>query len=337
MGVPRTSTRRAGARPHQVLLLTAADLARVLTPARALAALARAYRAAGAGAAAEAKSLGFAVDGGTIHVKAGGLPGTASAFVAKTNVNRPGNPARSLPTVQGLAVLVDPASGRPLAVLDSAALTGIRTAATAVLAATRVLVRPPRIVAVIGCGALGAQMVRHLAARFRPREIRVFDRDPARARAFLAHAPRGTVLAAGVAEALDGAGFCATCTTATSPVVRHEMLRGPVFLAAIGADNPGKREIDAATMRAAALVADDPEACAAGGEIRHLLAEAPGFDVANVVPLATLVAGRARPPAAPVIVFDSTGSGLQDAATAWAAYRAAARLPGVRRIAFADL
>lgn len=335
MGVKNSSVRRSGKSTHRVMLLSASDIARLLTPARALSALGRAYRAAGNGALAEARALGFEIDGGTIHVKACGLPGVASAFVSKTNVNRPGNPARGLPTVQGLAVLFDPASGRPLAVLDSAALTGIRTAATAMLAAVHVLARPPRFAAVIGCGALGEHVVRHIAARFPACRIRVFDSDRARAIALAARAPLGTVVAAGAAEALDGAGVCVTCTTSGMPVVARGMLREPVFLAAMGADNPGKREIDGPTMRAASLVADDPGACATGGELRHVLAETPGFDASRVVPLAALVAGHAQLPDAPLTVFDSTGSGLQDAAAAWATYRAARRLPSTRWLAFA--
>lgn len=332
MGSRKSSDRTVA---HRVMLLNAADLAHVLTPARALTALARAYRAVGDGERAEARALGFEIDGGTLHVKAGGLPGVASAFVSKINVNRPGNPARGLPTVQGLAVLVDPGSGRPLAVIDSAALTGIRTAATAMLAATHALARPPRAAAVIGCGALGAHVVRHISAKFRACKIRVFDSDRARARAFVARAPRGTIVAAGIAEALDGAAICVTCTTAERPIIARDMLRRTAFVAAMGADNPGKRELDAATMRAAALLADDPGACAAGGEIRHALAEMPGLDVRRVVPLAALVAGRARLPDAPFVVFDSTGSGMQDAAAAWAAYRAARQLSGTRWLAFA--
>jgi len=332
MGNPNSSGRKLA---HRVMLLDAADLARVLTPARALSALARAYRAAGDGAPAEARAIGFEMEGGTIHVKAGGLPGVASAFVSKTNVNRPGNPARGLPTVQGLAVLVDPTSGRPLAVIDSAALTGIRTAATAMLAATRVLARPPRVAAVIGCGALGAHVARHVATLFRTCEVRVFDSNISRARALVARAQRNTVLAAGIAEALDGAEVCVTCTTSKKPVIAHDMLRGTSLVAAMGADNPAKREIDGPAMRAAALLADDPGACATSGELRHLFAEMPDFDASRVVRLAALVAGRARLPDAPFVIFDSTGSGLQDAAAAWAAFRAARRLPGTRWHAFA--
>ena len=84
----------------------------------------------------QGRSLGFAIPGGSIHVKAGLLPGSHVAFAAKVNVNLPGNwRARRMPTIQGLVVLADATNGRPLAIIQLSALTAVRTAAAAALAA----------------------------------------------------------------------------------------------------------------------------------------------------------------------------------------------------------
>jgi hypothetical protein len=62
------------------------------------------------------------------------LPGSHLAFASKVNVNLPDNwKQRGLPTIQGVVMISDAKDGRPLAIMESIALTGIRTAATAAL------------------------------------------------------------------------------------------------------------------------------------------------------------------------------------------------------------
>src|SRR5919197_116477 len=91
----------------------------------------------------------------------------------------PANPARGLPTVTGLVLLSDANDGRLLAVLDAAAVTALRTAAAAVLAADA-LGRPDALsFAVVGAGANGAETARMFAAR--GRVPLVSDVDAARA------------------------------------------------------------------------------------------------------------------------------------------------------------
>ena len=117
-----------------LLYFGAADLARVLSPRACREAIARAHAELARDPDCAAKSLAFALADGSIHVKASLAPGERDCFVAKVNVNLPGNPARGLPTIRGLVVLMDARSGAPLALLDSAELTARRTAATAALA-----------------------------------------------------------------------------------------------------------------------------------------------------------------------------------------------------------
>ena len=91
----------------------------------------------------------------------------------------PGNPARGLPTVMGLVLLSDASNGAPVAVLDAAAVTALRTGAAAVLAA-ETLGRPDATsAAVIGAGVNGRAAARTFVALGRP--VALFDVDPARA------------------------------------------------------------------------------------------------------------------------------------------------------------
>ena len=102
-----------------VILLPARELRDLVDPASAIAALREAYRMLADHREDQGRSLGFAIPGGSIHVKAGLLPGSHVAFAAKVNVNLPGNwRARRMPTIQGLVVLADATNGRPLAIIE---------------------------------------------------------------------------------------------------------------------------------------------------------------------------------------------------------------------------
>lgn len=275
------------------------------------------------------KSLGFTVEGGSIHVKAGLLPGSRSALAAKVNVNLPNNwKTRQLPTIQGAVLLVDAVTGRPLAIMESMALTAIRTAATAALAAKFGVRSNARRAAVIGCGAQARYQVNAMRACFSIEQMCVFDIDQARARAFaaaIADADMCATPAPSVSAAVDGADICITCTTSKQAVLTNDMMLAGCFVAAMGADNPDKCEIDPAPMGRSRILVDDLEQCAAGGDLAHALRAGSVSRNRVHADLADLASGLkvGRATSDELVIFDSTGSGIQDVAAAWVAYQAA--------------
>src|SRR5262249_26853078 len=158
-----------------------------------------------------------------------------------------------LPTIQGVLVLADSSDGRPLAIMDSAAITAIRTAAASALAADRLARCDASVLAIVGCGLQGAA---HVAAlrEVRPiREIRFHDVVGGRASALAArHA--GAVscwVAQTVAEATLDADLIVTCTSGGAFVLHSTDVAPGSFVAAVGTDNPHKREIHPDLMGAA--------------------------------------------------------------------------------------
>ena len=93
----------------------------------------------------------------------------------------------------------------------------------------------------------------------------------------------------------------------------------------MGADHPTKQEIAPALLRRSRVLVDDLEACAAGGDLFHALKAGAITRETVHADLAELAAGRkaGRESADELVIFDSTGSGVQDVAVAWVAYRAA--------------
>jgi alanine dehydrogenase len=307
----------------EIVLLSGNDLRRLLNPKVVIAALREAYAALADNPGDQGRSVGFPIDGGSIHVKSGLLPGSHLAFASKVNVNLPDNwKLRQLPTIQGVVVVSDAKDGRPLAILESITLTGIRTAATAALAAGYGARKHSKRVAIIGCGAQAGYQLEAVKA--------VFLLDAARAEAFArtnSTATCSVAAAPSVRDAVRDADICITCTTSKSPVLTDDLDLSGCFVAAIGADNPEKQEIAPALMRGARLLVDDIEACASGGDLNHALrAGAMSKDQVHA-DLADLAAGRKRGRMTEdeLIIFDSSGSGVQDVAAAWLAYREACR------------
>src|SRR4051795_12054843 len=164
----------------EIVLLSGHDLRRLLGPKVVIEALREAYAALADNPADQGRSVGFMIEGGSIHVKSGLLPGSHLAFASKVNVNLPDNwKLRQLPTIQGMVVVSDAKDGRPLAILESITLTGIRTAATAALAAGFGARKQSTRLAIIGCGAQARYQLDAFRAMFPLNAVRVFDTDAA--------------------------------------------------------------------------------------------------------------------------------------------------------------
>jgi len=313
------------------IVLGARDVARHLTTRECIEAIARTLRAHEGGRSRGPVSSGFALPNGSFHAKLAAIEDDGRVFVAvKANVNLPGNPDRhGRPTIQGAVILLDGDDGRPLAIMDSIALTSLRTAAVAALAAEHLALPDARSITIVGCGEQGAAQLRAMADVRPLRAAFVVDVDSRKAAALAERmsdelgwrVEASTNLAAAVAVS----DICVTCTTSESPVVFAGHLHPGLFVAAVGADNPAKQEIDASALALSRVVVDSLAGCAAGGDLHHAIA-------ANVMTeqdihgeLSAIVAGRVpgRTSQDQVFVLDSTGTALQDVAAAVLVYRRA--------------
>lgn len=319
-------------------MLSREDVARLVTIEECIRVVEDAFRREAEGTALPAAVLSVPAADGGFHVKAAGLKGSPGWFAAKVNANFPSNPARHRrPTIQGLVVLCETETGYPLAVMDSTEITALRTAAASAVAA-RHLCRPDaEVLAVIGCGRQGLRHVGALA-HVRPalRRVLAVDSDRGRLEAFTADVQRSGLAVEAVPEArlaARRADVVITCTPSREPLLFSGDLAPGAFLAAVGADSPGKQEVDPALMASARVVVDVLAQCAVMGDLHHAL-DAGAMKEADVhAELAEVVAGRrpGRRARDEVFIFDSTGTALQDVATAVLAYeKAIAADTGVR-------
>ena len=313
-----------------MLILSRSDVLSLLTLADCIEAVERAFRLHAEGRTFGPGTLGVAAGEGGFHVKAAGLAGDTCYFAAKANANYPQNPSRfGLPTIQGTVVLSDAATGVPLALMESGSITALRTGAATAVAAKFLAGRGARTATVIGCGAQGEIQLAAVAA-IRPLERAfVIDADHARAEALAARAtPRLGFPVEAVAElrgALRDSQICVTCTSSHSAFVSAADVSPGTFIAAVGADNHGKQELDPGLVAAATVVADSLEQCAEIGELQHVLGA--GLMRRDQVhgELADLVAGRRPGRTRPdeITIFDSSGVALEDVAAAIVVYEKA--------------
>lgn len=329
---------------RETVILTQADVAALLTMDECIAVVERAFAAFGEGRTAAPGILGMHAAHGGFHIKAGFLDAGRSYFAAKLNANFPDNPSRSrMPTIQGTVVLCDADNGFPLAIMDSIEITSRRTAAATAIAA-KYLARPDASVATVcGAGIQGRVQVQALAKVRELKRVFVFDKDEDRARQ-LAHTLSSEIRAdvaavRDLADAVRGSDVCITCTTARRFFLEKDMVSPGTFVAAVGADNPEKQEIDPKLMASGTLVVDLLDQCATIGDLHHALA-AGVMTTADVhAELGEVVAGKkaGRTSGDEVTIFDSTGMALQDVAAAAAVYTQACAVGRGIRVCLGDL
>jgi ornithine cyclodeaminase/alanine dehydrogenase-like protein (mu-crystallin family) len=313
------------------ILLDRADVEALLDPETCIAAVEDALRTHAGSAAAPPGILGMHAALGSFHVKAAMMSAGREYFAAKVNANFPGNASRRLPTIQGAVLLFDAADGTLLAVMDSISITALRTAAASAVAA-RHLARPGcEALLVCGCGGQARAQIRALLHVRWPGQVRVFDIDAAKAAAFAASMREELSMeitaASDLGEALRLSDLVVTCTTSRRHFIARGMIAPGTFIAAVGADNEDKQEIDPLLLAEAKVVTDLTEQARRIGDLHHAIdAGLMGADDVHAQ-LHEVVAsqrpGRESPDE--IIVFDSTGTGLLDVAAAIATYHAAAR------------
>jgi alanine dehydrogenase len=312
------------------LILTRRDVAALLSIEECTKAVEDVFRLYGEGKTQAPGVLGVHAHDGGFHIKAGILQLNRSYFAAKINANFPQNPKRlGLPTIQGVIVLSDANNGYPLAVMDSTEITAQRTAAATAVAA-RYLARPEsKTLTICGCGIQGRVSLRALIGLFPLEQVFAYDIDQTRSEKFADDLSAELAIAIKAVTQLEGAvlqsDICVTCTPSRQFFLKREHIAPGTFIAAVGADNEDKQELDPTLLGRSKVVADLVEQCATIGELHHALDQKVMNKDQVHAELGEVVAATkpGRTSNDEVIVFDSTGMALQDVVTSALVYEKA--------------
>lgn len=269
------------------------------------------------------------------------MPGTLSeppVYGAKLIGLHPSNPAAGRPTVQGFITLFDGATGQPLALVDGAEITRLRTAAASALA-TRLLAREDaRSHGILGAGVLAASHLEAIACVREIDQVRVWARDSRKAQAFAKSWTGRTSAEVTVARDRTEAAACdivTTVTNASEPVLRGDWLQPGAHMNLVGAHEPEHREADSDALAKAVVYVDSRRgALREAGDLLIPMSEG-RFDEGHIRGelgqlLEGRIAGRSEP--RQVTLYKSLGLVAQDLFAAERVYRRAAELGAGQRI-----
>ncbi len=300
---------------------TAEDIRRALPMREAIEAMRAAFIAFSEGRAHIPQRLSISIpeQEGITLVMPGYVP--PDALGLKVVSVFPRNPARGLPTLSALVVMLDPETGAPAALLDGAFLTAWRTGAASGLA-TDLLARPDaESLALIGAGAQARTQLRAVAAVRSLRRVRVYSRTPARAQALIEEMrgqegiPEDIAVAPTPEAAVAEADIVCTATNSSVPVFDGRALQPGTHINAIGSFTLEMRELDEETFRRAARVVVDSRAAALAeaGEVVWAIRQGI-LREADLVELGEIAAGRrpGRERPEEITLFKSVGLAVQD-------------------------
>ncbi len=245
------------------------------------------------------------------------------------------NPEKGLPAVAAVLVLNNPETGMPLAVLSAGVLTDCRTGAAGGVAA-KYLARPESsVVGLVGCGRQAVTQLKALQALFTLKEVRVSGRRLEEAKKFCEKQSKETsvVFASCDVQKACEADIVVTTTPSREPVVKAEWIKPGTHINAIGADAPGKQELELALLNRSRIVVDVLEQARHSGEVNA------GFSSGELNQeniegsLGDIVASKkqGRHFQEDITVFDSTGLAVQDLVVgAWVYQQAIEKKMGIQ-------
>ncbi|HYN12939.1 MAG TPA: ornithine cyclodeaminase family protein [Burkholderiales bacterium] len=240
---------------------------------------------------------------------------TRDALATKLITLIPGNPQRGLPTLLATIVLMDPSTGRTLAVMDGTWITALRTAAVSAVGVDALAAPGPKVVAMLGSGALARSHALALRAVREVSELRIWSRDPQNVER-CARDVDGIGFA-DAEQAVRGADIVCTLTNASEPVLRGAWLKRGAFVAAVGAPRPTWRELDDAAMRNVVVADSRESANEESGDV--ILSGATVY-----AEIGEILAGARPPPArGTTVIFKALGQAVEDAIAARLVYDAA--------------
>ncbi len=248
------------------------------------------------------------------------MPARVGNYAGVKWVNsHPFNREKGLPTVMALLILNDPETGFPLAVMDATYLTSVRTGAAGGIAAKYLARKDSKTFGFVGCGIQAYHQLSALMEVFEVESVKAYDLNPSASSKFAGYCSELGI----DAKVCDCREVCrcdvlTTTTPSTEAVVKDCWIEPGTHINAIGADAPGKQELDEKILLRAKIVVDDVEQAVHGGEINTAVSKGV-LSVEDIyATIGEIIAGikPGRESYDEITVFDSTGLAIQDIATA---------------------
>jgi alanine dehydrogenase len=243
------------------------------------------------------------------------LPSAGIAGVKVVNVH-PDNPSIGLPTVMALLIILDVGTGTPLAILNATALTDLRTGAAGAVATKYLCPEKSIDLGMVGAGRQAVALARAISVEKEIRTIKVSSRSLSSARRFCKSFPGIDCRVVSPEDACD-TDVLVTATPSRVPLIRDEWIADGTHINAMGADAPGKEELDPALLSRARVFVDDLSQAVHSGEMNVPVASGlyqPDRVAGTIGEVVNGLLGRLN--REEITIFDSTGLAIQDLAVA---------------------
>jgi ornithine cyclodeaminase len=255
---------------------------------------------------------------GDCHIKCGYMVAGESITI-KIATGFYTNESRGLPNGSGLVLVLDQHTGLPRALLDDAGwLTAWRTVAATVIAVKVGRMAPPLRVGIVGGGLQAELAARWLAATIAPASQQIWARSPEKAQKLALKVGGGTRAERDLATLCLTSNVIVTATPSRIPLIKSDWVCPGTHVVALGADNPGKVEIDPALFsRATAIMTDNHSQCLDHGDFGAAVRAGAVAENADISLGRVLREGEAAQRHAQAItIVDLTGLAAQDDAIA---------------------
>ena len=189
--------------------------------------------------------------------------GVAEADVAGAKVVsvNPGNVTKGLPVIHAVVLVMDPVTGRPLALMDGTWLTALRTGAIGGLAAQVLSRKDSSVVALFGAGVQARTQLEAVRCVRDIQEVRVVSLSGTSAQQLASELEGVTAL--GLSDpsiAIAGADIVIAATSSTTPVFKGCQIDPGTHVTGVGSFTIDMREVDAELITRARVVVDQRDA-----------------------------------------------------------------------------
>uniref|UniRef100_A0A7J2TL74 Alanine dehydrogenase n=1 Tax=Archaeoglobus fulgidus TaxID=2234 RepID=A0A7J2TL74_ARCFL len=306
----------------ETLLLTRRDVESLITMKEAIDAVEEAFRLYATSKAKMPPKIYLTLENGDFRAMPSYLKGYAGI---KWVNSHPKNPEKGFPTVMAVLILNNPENGFPLAVMDATFLTSLRTGAAGGVAAKYLARKDSRVFGFIGCGRQAIFQLLAIREIFDVELVKAHDISKKAENDFKKFCEEKGI----ECRIMDARNVCEcdvliTTTPSTSPVVKGEWIREGMHINAVGADAPGKQELEPEILKMAKIIVDDIEQALHSGEVNvaHSMGMINKEDI--YATLGEIVAGiKKGREGNEITIFDSTGLAIQDLAVASIVYEKA--------------
>jgi alanine dehydrogenase len=244
--------------------------------------------------------------------------------------SHPKNPiSKGLPTVMAIVILVDPSTGAPLAIMDGTLITAWRTGAAAGVAVKYLARKDSTVLGLVGAGRQAYSQLEAIVEVAEISKVKVCDHHKEIAQRFINKVKKRFSLdfikTENDEKCIKGSDIISSQTPSRDFIIKDEWVEKGIHINAIGADAPGKQELDPNLLKRAKIVIDDWEQACHSGEVNTSLSKGLIQKTDIYGELAEVVCNlkKGRELTDEITIFDSTGLSIQDVVTATRAYEKA--------------